>query len=185
MRGRFGGEGRGVGRHPLHSTVRYSRRGSPRPPNQEGKKSKVELLGNVRLFSTCNKRELARIASLVDEVNAPKGKMIVRQGDPGREGSVIADGKAKATIRGKSSALLGRGSCFGEMSLLDQGPRSATVTAETALHLLVLGHGSSVARPPGPYSRGPDDARPRRAAAQRRAASGSALVSVTRRLRLI
>ena len=99
----------------------------------------MELLGNVRLFSACNKRELARIASLVDEVSAPKGKVIVRQGDPGRECFVIADGKAKATIRGKGSAVLGPGSFFGEMSLLDQGPRSATVTAETDVHLLVLG----------------------------------------------
>jgi CRP/FNR family cyclic AMP-dependent transcriptional regulator len=42
-------------------------------------------------------------------------------------------------VRGKGSELLGPGSFFGEMSLLDQGPRSATVTAETDLHLLVLG----------------------------------------------
>ena len=65
--------------------------------------------------------------------------MIVRQGDPGRECFVIADGRAKATIRGKQSVSLGPGSFFGEMSLLDQGPRSATVTAETDMHLLVLG----------------------------------------------
>jgi len=97
------------------------------------------LIGNVRLFSTCNKRELARIASLVAEVDAPKGKVIVRQGDPGRECFVIADGKARAPIRGKGSVALGPGSFFGEMSLLDQGPRSATVTAETDMHLLVLG----------------------------------------------
>jgi CRP/FNR family transcriptional regulator, cyclic AMP receptor protein len=93
----------------------------------------------VRLFSNCNKRELARIASLVDEVDAPKGKVIVREGEPGRECFVIADGRARATIRGKGTATLGPGSFFGEMSLLDQGPRSATVTAETDLHLLVLG----------------------------------------------
>ncbi len=99
----------------------------------------MELLGNVRLFSTCNKRELARIASLVEEVDAPKGKVLVRQGDQGRECFVIAEGKARATIRGKGSQLLGPGSFFGEMSLLDQGPRSATVTAETDMHLLVLG----------------------------------------------
>jgi CRP/FNR family transcriptional regulator, cyclic AMP receptor protein len=99
----------------------------------------VELLADVRLFSTCNKRELARIASLADEVDAPKGKVIVRQGDPGRECFVITDGKARATIRGKGSTVLGPGSFFGEMSLLDQGPRSATVTAETNMHLLVLG----------------------------------------------
>ena len=99
----------------------------------------MELLADVRLFSTCNKRELARIASLADEVDAPKGKVIVRQGDPGRECFVIMDGKARATIRGKGSTVLGPGSFFGEMSLLDQGPRSATVTAETNMHLLVLG----------------------------------------------
>jgi CRP/FNR family transcriptional regulator, cyclic AMP receptor protein len=103
------------------------------------RKSKADLLRNVRLFSTCNKRELARIASLVDEVEAPEGKVIVRQGDPGRECFVIRDGKARAAIRGKGSAVLGPGSFFGEMSLLDQGPRSATVTAETDMHLLVLG----------------------------------------------
>ena len=107
--------------------------------SRRGRKSKEQLLGNVRLFSTCNKRELARIASLVEEVDAPEGKVIVRQGDPGRECFVIAEGKARATMRGKGSALLGPGSFFGEMSLLDQGPRSATVTAETDMHLLVLG----------------------------------------------
>ncbi|HKH42496.1 MAG TPA: cyclic nucleotide-binding domain-containing protein [Solirubrobacterales bacterium] len=107
--------------------------------SRRGRKSKEQLLGNVRLFSTCNKRELSRIASLVEEVDAPEGKVIVRQGEPGRECFVIAEGKARATMRGKGSALLGPGSFFGEMSLLDQGPRSATVTAETDMHLLVLG----------------------------------------------
>jgi CRP/FNR family transcriptional regulator, cyclic AMP receptor protein len=97
------------------------------------------MLGKVRLFSNCNKRELARIAALTDEVDVPEGKVIVRQGDPGRECFVIAEGKARATIRGKGSQPLGPGSFFGEMSLLDQGPRSATVTAETDMHLLVLG----------------------------------------------
>ena len=106
---------------------------------RKGRDAKLDLLGNVRLFSTCNKRELARIASLVDEVESPKGKVLVRQGDPGRECFVIAEGKAKATMRGKGTAMLGPGSFFGEMSLLDQGPRSATVTAESDMRLLVLG----------------------------------------------
>ena len=106
---------------------------------RKGRDAKLELLGNVRLFSTCNKRELARIASLVDEVEAPKGKVLVRQGDTGEECFVIAEGKAKATMRGEGTAALGPGSFFGEMSLLDQGPRSATVTAETDMRLLVLG----------------------------------------------
>ena len=107
--------------------------------SRRGRRSKEELLANVRLFSTCNKRELRRIASLVDEVDAPQGKVIVKQGDPGRECFVIAEGRATATIRGKGSQVLGPGSFFGEMSLLDQGLRSATITAETDMHLLVLG----------------------------------------------
>jgi len=106
---------------------------------RKGRDAKLELLGNVRLFSTCNKRELARIASLVDEVEAPKGKVLVRQGDTGQECFVIAEGRAKATMRGKGTAVLGPGSFFGEMSLLDQGPRSATISAETDMRLLVLG----------------------------------------------
>ena len=109
------------------------------PRFRKGRDAKLELLGNVRLFSTCNKRELARIASLVDEVEAPKGKVLVRQGDTGEECFVIAEGRAKATMRGRGSAVLRPGSFFGEMALLDQGPRSATVTAETDMHLLVLG----------------------------------------------
>ena len=112
------------------------------PPGRRSRrprKTKTELLGNVRLFSTCTKRELGRIASLVEEIDAPKGKVIVRQGEPGRECFVITEGRAKATMRGKGSATLGPGSFFGEMSLLDEGPRSATVTAETDMRLLVLG----------------------------------------------
>lgn len=100
---------------------------------------KLALLGRVPLFSACSKRELARIASLTEQIDVPEGRVLTRQGDPGRECFVIADGYARATVRGRRSVRLGPGSFFGEMSLLDQGPRSATVTAETDMHLLVLG----------------------------------------------
>jgi CRP/FNR family transcriptional regulator, cyclic AMP receptor protein len=100
--------------------------------------TKLALLSEVPLFSACTKRELRRIASLADQIEVPKGKVLTRQGDPGWECFVITDGKAKATMRGRGSATLRPGSFFGEMSLLDQGPRSATVTAESDMHLLVL-----------------------------------------------
>ena len=74
----------------------------------------------------------------MDEVEVPQGKVLIRQGNPGWECFVITEGRAKATMRGKRSASLGPGSFFGEMSLLDGGPRSATVTAETDMRLLVL-----------------------------------------------
>ena len=102
------------------------------------KDAKLELLAQVPLFRACNKRDLRRIASLVDEVDVSQGKVLTRQGQPGWEFFVIVDGEAKATMRGHRSAPLKRGAFFGEMSLLDGGPRSATVTAETDMRLLVL-----------------------------------------------
>ncbi|MGH2992134.1 MAG: cyclic nucleotide-binding domain-containing protein [Solirubrobacterales bacterium] len=105
---------------------------------RRGKDAKVELLSDVPLFSACSKRDLGRIAALVDEVDVPEGRVLTRQGEPGWECFVIAEGQAKAALRGGWTASLGRGDVVGEMSLLDQGPRSATVTAKTDMHLLVL-----------------------------------------------
>jgi CRP/FNR family cyclic AMP-dependent transcriptional regulator len=105
---------------------------------RRSKDAKVELLSNVPLFSTCSKRDLRRIAALVDEIDVPGGKVLIRQGEPGWECFVIADGEAKATVRGSGTTPLGPGDVVGEMALLDQGPRSATVTAKTDMHLLVL-----------------------------------------------
>jgi CRP/FNR family transcriptional regulator, cyclic AMP receptor protein len=105
---------------------------------RRSKDAKVELLSNVPLFSTCSKRDLRRIAALVDEIDAPGGKVLIRQGEPGWECFVIADGQAKASVRGSGTISLGPGDVVGEMALLDQGPRSATVTAKTDMHLLVL-----------------------------------------------
>ena len=67
--------------------------------SRTSKDAKLELLGNVPLFSGCTKRDLVRIASLADEIDAPKGKILTRQGEPGRECFVIADGRAKVTMR--------------------------------------------------------------------------------------
>jgi CRP/FNR family transcriptional regulator, cyclic AMP receptor protein len=105
---------------------------------RRSKDVKVELLSNVPLFSTCSKRDLGRIAALVDEVDVPDGRILTREGEPGRECFVIVDGQAAADLGGDRTASLGPGDVVGEMSLLDQGPRSVTVTAKTDMHLLVL-----------------------------------------------
>jgi CRP/FNR family transcriptional regulator, cyclic AMP receptor protein len=99
---------------------------------------KVQRLAQVQLFSTCSKRELSRIAALSDEVDVAAGKVLMRQGEPAHEAFVILKGRAKATIRGKKSAHMGPGEVFGEMALLHSAPRSATVTALSDMHLLVL-----------------------------------------------
>ncbi len=113
--------------------------------SERGRRStgaKVELLRNVALFAECTDQDLRRIAGLVDEMDVRDRTVLMRQGEPGQECFVIAEGKAKATVSGSGSAWLEPGDVVGEMSLLDQGPRSATVTAWTDMHLLVLTAGS-------------------------------------------
>ena len=110
-----------------------------RPARRRAPDPKVKRLSQVQLFSACSKRDLSRIANLAEEIDVPAGRVLMRQGDLGLEAFVIADGRAKATIRGKRSVELGPGECFGEMALLHPAPRSATVTAETDMRLLVLG----------------------------------------------
>jgi CRP/FNR family cyclic AMP-dependent transcriptional regulator len=108
------------------------------PFSRKSRNAKVELLRGVSLFSACSGRELTRIASLADEIAVPEGRVLIRQGKPGREFFVIVDGKARVSARGRKARTLGPGSGFGEMSLLDQGPRTATVTAQSDMYLLVL-----------------------------------------------
>ena len=69
----------------------------------------------------------------------PKGKVLTREGEPGSEFFVVIEGQATVIVgkRGRI-APLGPGASFGEMSLLDQGPRTATVEAQTDMELLVL-----------------------------------------------
>jgi CRP/FNR family transcriptional regulator, cyclic AMP receptor protein len=107
-------------------------------PFRSSKTNKVNLLKGVRLFSACNDKELGRIATLADEINVPAGRVLTEEGTPGGEFFVVADGTATATLGGKKLASLGQGAFFGEMSLLDHGPRVATITADTPMHLLVL-----------------------------------------------
>ncbi len=109
-----------------------------RPARRGSRDPKVERLSQVQLFSTCSKRELARIAALTTEIEVPEGRVLMRQGAPGRECFVIEEGTAKATMLGRKSRMMGPGECFGEMALLDAAPRSATVTAASDMRVLVL-----------------------------------------------
>jgi CRP/FNR family cyclic AMP-dependent transcriptional regulator len=98
----------------------------------------IGSLRSVPLFSACSNRELRAIAGVVKEVTHPQGTVIAREGDQGIGLFVIVDGQAEVTIGGKRMALLDRGDFFGEIALLDGGPRSATVTAHTDMKLLGL-----------------------------------------------
>jgi CRP-like cAMP-binding protein len=98
----------------------------------------VELLAKVPIFSGCSKRELDAILRAAKDVSHPEGHVIAREGDRGVGFFLILDGTAKVTRGGKHLAALGRGDFFGEISLLDRGPRTATVTATSRVQLIGL-----------------------------------------------
>jgi len=88
-------------------------------------------LANVPIFSGCSKRELGIIARASKEVSHKEGTVIAREGERGIGLFLILDGMCKVTIGGKTKARLGAGDFFGEVALLDGGPRTATVIAAT------------------------------------------------------
>jgi CRP/FNR family transcriptional regulator, cyclic AMP receptor protein len=101
--------------------------------------SKLDLLSQVRMFSSLSKKELRQIARVAEQVKVNAGTEIVREGTPGREFYLVVSGQASVRRSGRKVATLGPGSYFGEMALLDRGPRSATVVAETEMELVILG----------------------------------------------
>ncbi len=96
------------------------------------------LLGEVPLFSGLSKKEIAAIAGAAKEVTHRAGSVLAREGDSGIGFFVISDGTAQVSINGRRRGRLGPGDFFGEISLLDQGPRTATITAETDVTSLGL-----------------------------------------------
>ncbi|MCC6226773.1 MAG: cyclic nucleotide-binding domain-containing protein [Microthrixaceae bacterium] len=98
----------------------------------------LDHLAQVRLFSSCNSKELAKIARASDELSLPKGKVLMNQGRTGREAFVIVDGQASVDVGGVTVAELGPGDHVGELALLDGGTRTATVTATTDMTVIVL-----------------------------------------------
>jgi CRP/FNR family transcriptional regulator, cyclic AMP receptor protein len=112
------------------------------PMRKRQKPMPSRQLANISLFARCTDEELAKIDSLLTEVKIDSGEVLCREGAEGAECFIIVEGDAKVTLRGKQIATFGPGSVFGEMSLLDGGPRSATVTAESPMRLYVLDRGS-------------------------------------------
>ena len=103
-----------------------------------GRDTYLEHLASVPLFAACSRKDLQRIARASDEVQIPEGRALVKQGDVGRECFVLVDGKVKVERNGRKVATLGPGSYFGHLSLLDKGPRTATVTAESGGRLFSM-----------------------------------------------
>ena len=102
--------------------------------------SKTEALSRVPLFSQLTKRELEFVATRADEITVPAGKKLTTQGRPGDSFYVLLDGEAHVDVDSKRRRTLKAGDFFGEISMLDRGLASATVTTRTDSRLLVMSH---------------------------------------------
>ncbi|HEV2723774.1 MAG TPA: cyclic nucleotide-binding domain-containing protein [Thermoleophilaceae bacterium] len=100
--------------------------------------TKVEALKRIPLFEGLSRKELVELARVTEDVEVPEGKVLCREGEIGQEFFVIIEGEAEVTRRGKHLATDSKGDFFGEISLLENSPRVATVRAKTPLRFFVL-----------------------------------------------
>jgi CRP/FNR family transcriptional regulator, cyclic AMP receptor protein len=104
------------------------------------KDPKLDLLRAIPLFAGLSGQELERIARLVDEVDVPAGKVLMTQGEHGAEMFVVVEGRFTVERNGTVIRECGPGDSLGELALLSEGPRTATVVAAEPGRLLVAGH---------------------------------------------
>jgi CRP/FNR family cyclic AMP-dependent transcriptional regulator len=127
----------------LEGAIPYSPRDS-RPGSggagvaRMGRDEKAEHLARVPLLADCSRRQLRAVARLAEVVEVGPGTVLTRAGEPGDHFFMIVDGRARAEVGRRRRSRRGPGDFFGEMSLLDGGPRSATVVAETPMRLLAI-----------------------------------------------
>lgn len=101
-----------------------------------GTQDMVSQLAKVPLFSGCSRRELQLISKAGKRTSRRAGTVLAREGEAGVGFFLILEGTAEVTIGGKRRTTLGPEEFFGEVALLDGGPRSATVTATSDVELL-------------------------------------------------
>lgn len=126
----------------LDGSISYTPRGEPRGRSFFGGRvsqdDKIDRLEEVGLLAECSRRQLRAIARISEVIEVPEDTVLARSGAPGEEFFLILDGSARVEVSPRKRSRLKPGEYFGEMSLLDGGPRSASVIAETPLRLLVI-----------------------------------------------
>ena len=101
---------------------------------------KVDLLKKVPLFAHCSPTSLESAAANTDEVDVVAGRTLIKQGEPSDTFYVLLNGEADVVIDGTSRRKLGPGNFFGEISMLDRGPATATVTTTKPSRMMVMSH---------------------------------------------
>jgi CRP-like cAMP-binding protein len=102
------------------------------------KDAKIKLLERVPLFAGCSRKELGEIAQIADEIDLRDGKVLIKEGSRGSEFFVLLDGTVRVTRKGRKLNELAAGSFFGEIALVSDVPRTATVQATSPVRLLVV-----------------------------------------------
>lgn len=106
-------------------------------------KPKIEnVLASIPLFEGLSKRHVRKVASLAEIADYMEGASVVREGEAGTSFFIALSGQAKVTVKGRTVHRVLPGDHFGEISLLDGGARTATVTTETPMSLVMIGRGS-------------------------------------------
>ena len=98
------------------------------------------MLSRVALFAGCSRSELEFLITRTDEVDAEAGRTLIRQGRPADTFYVLLEGEATVEVDGRMRPPLQPGSFFGEISMLDGGPATATVVTTTPARLMVMSH---------------------------------------------
>ena len=106
--------------------------------NPEKLADKVEMLKQVPLFSQMTPQQLEEIATQAEVVTVHAGSMYAKYGTPGSQFGLILSGEVQAMKYGKVLREMGEGDFFGEISLIDGGPRTATIMTKTDVNLLVV-----------------------------------------------
>jgi CRP/FNR family transcriptional regulator, cyclic AMP receptor protein len=102
----------------------------------------VDVLRDIPLFAPLSKRHVKRIANLARPRRFATGSAIVRKGQRGETFYVVLDGEASVSLPKGRSAKIGAGDFFGELALLDGGPRTATIIAKTPVLTMAIGRRS-------------------------------------------
>lgn len=98
--------------------------------------AKVKLLAGVPLFQACSLPELTKVAAIMTQLDEPEGKVLIREGEPGRDFFVLAEGTAEVRKSNRRISTLGPGDFAGEIALLTNAPRTATVRATSPVTVL-------------------------------------------------